>query len=118
MNTPLLDNANEEESLKIDFLKRMVWFENYYKRLSVNKESTFYSNWQAMNTINSYLKEEGLSASTVKKAIKVYNLTDSRKHHDGSGWYDLKLQLRGIACVFGLSFESDTKLNLIKKENL
>ena len=107
--------SNEGESLDPNFFKRLIKFENYYKKL-FSGESQFESNYESAKMINSFLQKDVLGLDDINKAIRIYNSTNSKPHHNGSGWFDLRLHLRHIAFVYGKEYEFDEDNNLIEKK--
>ena len=106
---------NQGESLDENFFIRLTTFENYYQNHS-NEDDSFIPNFNAIKEINRILQRERLSMVEIKEAIEIYNKTNMEKHHNGTGWFDLRLHLRHIAFVFGTEYKIDNNLNLIKKE--
>ena len=106
---------NQGETIDENFFVRLVRFENYYLSHSKEDES-FLPNFNAMKEINQILQKEKLSMTEINEAIEVYNKTNMEKHHNGTGWFDLRLHLRHIAFIYGIEYRIDDNLNLIEKE--
>jgi len=107
--------SNQGETIDQNFFKRLRKFENYYRNL-LSENSLFESNYESVKIINSFIQKDELDMDDISKAIGVYNSTNAKLHHDGTGWFDLRLHLRHLAFVYGKEYETDKDLNLIEKE--
>lgn len=108
--------SNQGETIDDNFFVRLNSFENYYEKNS-QQDDTFYPNYEATIRINQILQKELLSLEEIQKAIDIYNEVNLKPHHDGSGWFDLRLHLRHIAFVYGKELITDNNFNLIEKEH-
>lgn len=115
INKSPFEVENQGESIDKNFFVRLIKFENYYLTHSRENDSVL-PNFKAMKEINQILQKEKLSMTEIKKAIEVYNKIKMEKHHNGTGWFDLRLHLRHIAFVYGTEYKIDNNLNLIEKE--
>jgi hypothetical protein len=52
----------------------------------------------------------------IEEAIAIYNDANGKNHHNGSGWFDLRLHLRHLAFVYGTTYMIDGNMDLIVKE--
>ncbi len=106
--------SNQGEIIDENFFIRLKKIEQYYKRLSLENDY-FIPNLKSVEAINQILQREMLSSDEVEKAIEIYNETNLKQHHNGTGWYDLRLHLRHLVFVFGKEFQIDENFNLIEK---
>ncbi len=107
--------SNQGESIDSNFFKRLIRFENYYKNLIIEHD-IYESNYESVKMINTILQQDKLDNDDIKNAIRIYNSTNSKPHHDGTGWFDLRLHLRHLAFVYGKEYETDKDFNLIEKK--
>ena len=108
------ERTNAGERLDENFFKRLTKIEKYFRN-NIENNKLFEANWEAMKKINLLIDEKSVTASTIEQAIEIYNSANLGEHYDGSGWFDLRLHLRHIAFVFGIEYQTDKDLNLIKK---
>jgi hypothetical protein len=106
--------SNRGEKIDENFFNRLKRFESYYENHS-SESPIFESNHLAIKGINEILQEELLSIEDILRAIEIYNQANVKPHHNGTGWFDLRLHLRHIAFVYGREFETDKEFNLIEK---
>ena len=107
--------SNQGESIDSNFFKRLIWFENYYKNLTI-EYNILESNYESVKMINTILQKDKLDNDDIKNAISIYNSANSKPHHDGTGWFDFRLHLRHLAFVYGTEYVTDKDFNLIEKK--
>ena len=107
--------SNQGESIDSNFFKRLIRFENYYKNLIIEHD-IYESNYKSVKMINTILQQDKLDNDDIKNEIIIYNSTNSKPHHEGTGWFDLRLHLRHLAFVYGNEYVTDKDFNLIEKK--
>ena len=113
MKSPF-EMSNQGETIDQNFFDRLKRFEQYYSSHAEEDES-FIPNLYAMKAINASLQKEQLSMRDIEEAIAIFNNAIGKNHHNGSGWFDLRLHLRHLAFVYGTVYKIDENLGLIRQ---
>jgi hypothetical protein len=107
--------SNQGKSIDEKYFVRLRKIENHYL-IHSQKDKSFAPNFNATSKINRALQKEKLSIDDIEGAIEVFNSTNEKNHHEGSGWLDLRLHLRHLAFIYGMEYTTDEASNLVKKE--